>query len=53
MALVLTRKVEQSIKIGEDIIVTVVRIENGRVRLAIEAPREMNISRPPKEKIEG
>jgi carbon storage regulator len=43
--LVLQREPEQSILIGEDIVVTVLRIEHGRVRLGIDAPRDVQIIR--------
>ena len=37
--LVLTRKLMEKLFIGDDICVTVVRLEDGQVRLGIEAPR--------------
>ena len=43
--LVLTRKMMQSVFIGDDICVTVVRLESGQVRLGIEAPREVSVVR--------
>lgn len=43
--LVLGRKPGEFIKIGESIIVKVIRSEQGDLRLAIDAPREMNIVR--------
>jgi carbon storage regulator len=43
--LVLTRKEGESIKIGDNITVTVVEIKGGQVRLAIEAPLEIRIFR--------
>ena len=43
--LVLTRKSSQRILIGDDITVTVTRIEGGSVRLGIEAPRDVFIRR--------
>ncbi len=44
--LTLTREVGEKIVIGDDIIVTVVSVsENGRVRLGIEAPRQVRIDR--------
>jgi len=42
---VLTRKSSETIWIGKDIEITVVRIGADRVRLGIEAPAEMKISR--------
>lgn len=43
--LVLSRTTEQQIKIGDDIIVTVVEIRGHKVRLAIEAPKDVRIMR--------
>ena len=43
--LVLTRRLGESLIIGEDIRLTVVRIHGGQVQLAIEAPRETMIVR--------
>ena len=44
--LVLTRKRNESIKIGDDIVITIVRIKsNGDVRVGIEAPPNVNIVR--------
>jgi carbon storage regulator len=36
--LVLTRRVSESIRIGDDVVVTVVQIAPGKVRIGIEAP---------------
>jgi carbon storage regulator len=43
--LVLSRKLGEKIRIGEDIIVTVVDIDRGKIRLGIEAPEEVPILR--------
>src|SRR3954452_10222149 len=43
--LVLTRKLMEKLFIGDDICVTVVRLEGGQVRLGIEAPREISVVR--------
>lgn len=43
--LVLTRKVGESIAIGDGITLTVVKIDGNRVRLGIEAPRDVLIRR--------
>jgi carbon storage regulator len=43
--LVLTRKVGEQIRVGEDIVVTLVRIQGDKVRLGIEAPRQVPIHR--------
>ncbi|MBZ4665778.1 carbon storage regulator CsrA [Mahella sp.] len=43
--LVLTRKVEQSIKIGDDIEITVLGIDEDKVSIGIIAPKSMPIYR--------
>lgn len=43
--LVITRKEGQSLLIGDDIEVTVTKVADGSVKIAIEAPREMVILR--------
>jgi carbon storage regulator len=43
--LVLTRKLMEKIYIGEDICVTIVRLEGGQVRLGIDAPRSIPVVR--------
>ncbi len=43
--LVLTRKVDESIKIGDSIVITVLAVEGERVKLGITAPRELTILR--------
>ncbi len=43
--LVLTRKVGESICIGDDVEVRIVEMRGGKVRLAIEAPRDVNVRR--------
>lgn len=43
--LVLTRKLMEKLYIGDDICVTVVRLEGGQVRLGIEAPLEVSVVR--------
>lgn len=43
--LVLTRKVGERIHIGDGIVVTVVRIQNDKVRVGIEAPSHVAIHR--------
>ena len=49
--LVLTRRVGERFRIGENIYVTVVRIADGGVRIGIEAPPNVSIVRS--ELIEG
>jgi len=43
--LVLSRKTGESIVIGNDVEVKVVAIEGNRIRIAIDAPREVSILR--------
>ena len=43
--LVLTRKTNQQIQIGEDITLTVIEVKGRYVRLGIEAPRAVRIVR--------
>jgi carbon storage regulator len=43
--LVLTRKLSQSIMIGNDIEVSVVSISGGKVRIGIQAPRDIPVFR--------
>lgn len=43
--LVLSRKSGERIQIGDEIVVTVVRVGPNSVRLGIEAPREMAVLR--------
>lgn len=43
--LVITRKKGESILIGDDIEISVSKIEDGSVKLAIKAPKEMTILR--------
>lgn len=43
--LVLARKENESIHIGENVVIKIVAIENGVVKLGIEAPKEISIVR--------
>jgi carbon storage regulator len=43
--LVLSRKPLQSIVIGSDIRITIVKVERNQVRIGIEAPRDVSILR--------
>ena len=45
MVLVLARKLDESIVIGDNIIVKIVSLDNGVVKLGIEAPKEISIIR--------
>lgn len=43
--LVLARKLDESIVIGEDIVVKVISVDKGVVKLGIEAPKSVSIMR--------
>ncbi|MFA6138482.1 MAG: carbon storage regulator CsrA [Sulfurimonas sp.] len=43
--LVLARKIEESIIIGDDIVIKVISIEKGVVKLGIDAPKSISIVR--------
>jgi carbon storage regulator len=43
--LILTREVGQSIIIGDEIKLTVLRVDGGQVRLGTEAPRSVSVHR--------
>jgi carbon storage regulator len=43
--LVLSRKQGERIVIGDNIVITVISLEYGKVRLGIEAPREIEVWR--------
>jgi carbon storage regulator len=43
--LVLSRQVNESIHIGHDIVITIVRVQGGAVRVGITAPAAVNVRR--------
>lgn len=43
--LVLTRRLNQSIKIGDDVEITVIEVKGDQVRLGIQAPRDLAVHR--------
>lgn len=43
--LVLTRKLDEKIQIGNDITITLVRVQGNTVRIGIEAPRDIRVIR--------
>ena len=43
--LVLTRRLKEKIRIGNEVTIQVIRINNSSVQLAIEAPKDVNIIR--------
>ncbi len=54
--LVLTRKSQQKIRVGENITITILRVKGQSVRVGIEAPRDVHVVRgelPPKSEVTG
>lgn len=52
--LVLTRKAQQKIRVGENITITILRVKGQSVRVGIEAPRDIHVVRgelPPKSEV--
>ena len=45
MGLVLSRKINEAVKIGDDVTVTVLRIRDGKVRLKFDAPKGIPVHR--------
>lgn len=43
--LVLTRKLDETVQIGDDVTITVVRISGDTVRIGIEAPKDVAVHR--------
>jgi carbon storage regulator len=43
--LVLARKVGEKIRVGDDVVFTIVRISGDKVRVGIEAPKEVPVHR--------
>lgn len=43
--LVLSRTRNESIQVGNDILITIVEIDRGQVKIGIEAPKEVSILR--------
>lgn len=43
--LVLTRKVGEKIHIGSEVVITIVRVQNDKVRIGIEAPLHVVVHR--------
>lgn len=46
--LVLTRKVGEEIHLSGGVVIRIVEVTRGRVKIGIEAPKTIRISRPPK-----
>jgi carbon storage regulator len=43
--LVLTRKIDESVIIGNDIVIQILDIRGGQIRLGITAPKEISVHR--------
>jgi carbon storage regulator len=43
--LVLTRTIGQTIKIGDDVSITVLGVQGKQIRIGIDAPREVSVHR--------
>jgi carbon storage regulator len=43
--LILSRKIEEEIRLGENITIKVLAIHNGQVKIGIEAPRDVRVIR--------
>ena len=43
--LILTRRVDEKLRIGDDVTITVVSVKGHQVRFGIEAPREVSVNR--------
>lgn len=43
--LVLSRKVGESIQIGDNVVVSILEVKGGRVRLSFDAPKDVSILR--------
>jgi len=43
--LILTRRVDEKLRIGDDVTVTVISVKGHQVRFGIEAPRDVSVNR--------
>ena len=43
--LILTRRVDESLKVGDDVTITVLGIKGGQIRIGISAPRNVAVHR--------
>lgn len=43
--LILTRRFGEKIMVGDDVVITVIKMDGGKVRLGIQAPEDMDIYR--------
>ena len=45
MALILTRRIGETLKIGDDVSITILGVKGNQVRLAVNAPDEIAVNR--------
>jgi len=45
LMLILTRKINETLMVGDDVSVTVLGIKGGQIRIGINAPREVGVHR--------
>lgn len=45
LMLILTRRVNETLMVGDDVSVTVLSIKGGQIRIGINAPREVGVHR--------
>ena len=45
MALILTRRIGETLHIGDDVTMTIVGVKGNQVRVAVEAPKEVAVHR--------
>lgn len=43
--LILTRKVDEKLRVGDDVTITVISVKGHQVRFGIEAPRDIAVNR--------
>ena len=43
--LILTRRVGEAVKIGDDVTITVLRIKGNQVRIGVDAPKSLSVRR--------
>ncbi len=43
--LILTRRIGETVMIGEEVVVTVLRVKGNQVRLGVEAPKHISVQR--------
>jgi carbon storage regulator len=43
--LILTRRVGEAVKIGDDVTITVLRIKGNQVRIGVDAPKTLSVRR--------